>query len=31
MHISASDHWFLAEIKQGNIAFEDRGHFTLRR
>ena len=26
-----SDYWFLAEIKQGTIAFEFKGHFTLRR
>jgi gliding motility-associated-like protein len=27
----ASDYWFLAEIKQGNVAFEVKGHFALRR
>ncbi|WP_179320620.1 T9SS type B sorting domain-containing protein [Winogradskyella helgolandensis] len=30
-NMPATDYWFLAEIKQGNIAFEVRGHFALRR
>ena len=30
-NMPASDYWFLAEIKQGNVAFEVRGHFALRR
>jgi gliding motility-associated-like protein len=30
-NMPASDYWFLAEIRQGNLAFEVRGHFTLRR
>nr|WP_252723862.1 T9SS type B sorting domain-containing protein [Winogradskyella psychrotolerans] len=30
-NMPANDYWFLAEIKQGNIAFEVRGHFALRR
>jgi len=30
-NMPASDYWFLAEIKQGNVAFEVKGHFTLRR
>jgi len=27
----ASDYWFLAEVKRGDIAFEVKGHFTIRR
>ena len=27
----SSDYWFLAEIRQGDIAFEVKGHFALRR
>ncbi|WP_296312471.1 T9SS type B sorting domain-containing protein [Winogradskyella sp. UBA3174] len=27
----SSDYWFLAEIRQGDISFEVKGHFTLRR
>ena len=27
----ASDYWFLAEVKQGGISFEVKGHFTIRR
>ncbi|WP_439151956.1 choice-of-anchor L domain-containing protein [Winogradskyella sp.] len=27
----ASDYWFVAEVKQGGIAFEVKGHFTIRR
>lgn len=30
-NMPANDYWFLAEIKQGGIAFEVRGHFALRR
>lgn len=30
-NLPASDYWFLAEIKQGTIAFEVKGHFALRR
>ena len=30
-NMPATDYWFLAEIKQGNTAFEVRGHFALRR
>nr|WP_257022747.1 T9SS type B sorting domain-containing protein [Winogradskyella forsetii] len=30
-NMPASDYWFLAEIKQGGIAFEVKGHFALRR
>lgn len=27
----ASDYWFIAHVKRGTIAFEVKGHFTLRR
>lgn len=27
----ASDYWFLAKVKRGNIAFDVKGHFALRR
>jgi gliding motility-associated-like protein len=27
----ASDYWFVAEVRQGGIAFEVKGHFTIRR
>ncbi|EDP71922.1 hypothetical protein FBALC1_12512 [Flavobacteriales bacterium ALC-1] len=27
----ASDYWFVADIKQGSISFQVKGHFTLRR
>ena len=27
----ATDYWFLAEIQQGGVAFQVKGHFTLRR
>ena len=30
-NMPASDYWFLAEIRQGNVAFEVKGHFALRR
>lgn len=30
-NMPATDYWFLAEIQQGDIAFEVRGHFALRR
>ncbi|WP_458629185.1 choice-of-anchor L domain-containing protein [Winogradskyella sp. PC D3.3] len=30
-NMPATDYWFLAEIKQGNIAFDVKGHFALRR
>ena len=30
-NMPASDYWFLAEIRQGEIAFEVKGHFALRR
>ena len=30
-NLPAADYWFLAEIKQGQIAFEVKGHFALRR
>lgn len=30
-NMPASDYWFLAEIKQGGVAFEVKGHFALRR
>ena len=30
-HMPPNDYWFLAEVKQESIAFEVRGHFTLRR
>lgn len=26
----ASDYWFVADVKKGNIAFQVKGHFTLR-
>ncbi len=29
--LPASDYWFVANVKQGNISFEVKGHFTLRR
>ena len=30
-NMPASDYWFLAEIRQGDKAFEVKGHFALRR
>ena len=27
----ANDYWFLAKVKKGNIEFEVKGHFALRR
>ena len=30
-NMPASDYWFLAKIRQGDIAVEVKGHFTLRR
>ena len=27
----ASDYWYVAEVKRGSIAFQVKGHFTLRR
>ena len=27
----SSDYWFVADVKRGNISFEVKGHFTLRR
>lgn len=30
-NMPASDYWFLAEIRQGGISFEVKGHFALRR
>lgn len=30
-NMPATDYWFLAEIQQGDIAFEVRGHFALKR
>ena len=27
----ANDYWFLAKVRKGNIAFEVKGHFALRR
>lgn len=29
--LPASDYWFLAEVKRGDISFEVKGHFTIRR
>ncbi len=30
-NMPASDYWFLAEIRQGQTAFDVKGHFSLRR
>lgn len=30
-NMPASDYWFSAEVRRGNISFEVKGHFTLRR
>ncbi|MDN3493444.1 T9SS type B sorting domain-containing protein [Winogradskyella bathintestinalis] len=30
-NLPATDYWFLADIQQGDIAFEVKGHFALRR
>lgn len=30
-NMPANDYWFSAEIRQGNTAFEVKGHFSLRR
>jgi gliding motility-associated-like protein len=29
--LPASDYWFVADVKQGDISFEVKGHFALRR
>jgi gliding motility-associated-like protein len=31
LKLPASDYWFVADVKRGNISFEVKGHFTLRR
>jgi gliding motility-associated-like protein len=29
--LPTSDYWFVADVKRGNISFEVKGHFTLKR
>ena len=29
--LPTNDYWFIADVKRGNISFEVKGHFTLRR
>jgi gliding motility-associated-like protein len=31
LKLPASDYWFVADVKRGNIGFQVKGHFTLRR
>ncbi|WP_045468464.1 T9SS type B sorting domain-containing protein [Winogradskyella sp. PG-2] len=31
LKLPASDYWFVADVKRGNISFQVKGHFTLRR
>jgi gliding motility-associated-like protein len=31
MQLPTSDYWFIADVKRGSIAFEVKGHFTLKR
>ena len=31
IEMPTSDYWFVANVKRGNISFEVKGHFTLKR